>query len=199
MTRLVLASQSAGRAQMLRDAGLDFSIEAAAVDEAALSAALQADGQSPRNIADALAEAKAVKLSARRPGQLVIGADQLLALDDGTVMAKPATPDEARAQLARLSGQCHSLFSAVAVAENGAVLWRHIGAAKLWVRPLSAVFIADYVAAEWDRIRWTVGCYEVEGAGVQLFTRTEGDRWTIIGLPLLALLAWLRDRGEAAA
>ena len=199
MTRILLASQSAGRAQMLRDAGLDFAVEAAALDEAALTEALRAEGQSPRNIADALAEAKAVKLSVRRPGQLVIGADQLLALDDGSLLTKPATPADAEDQLARLSGQRHRLLSAVVVAENGVPLWRHIGEAQLWVRALSQSFIAAYVAQQWDRIRWTVGCYEIEGAGVQLFSRTEGDRWTIIGLPLLPLLGWLRERGEIAS
>lgn len=199
MTRLLLASASAGRATMLRDAGLSFDVEAANIDEAALTQGLAAEGQSARNIADALAEAKALKLSARRPGQLVIGGDQTLALDDGTMLVKPGHPDDAKAQLARLSGQRHRLFSAVVVAENGAVLWRHVGEAKLWVRPLSAAFIDIYVAAEWDKIRWTVGCYEVEGGGVQLFSRVEGDRWTIIGLPILAMLDWLRTRGEIAA
>lgn len=181
---------------MLRDAGVDFVAEPALLDEAALMAALAGEGQSPRNIADALAEAKAIKISARRPGQLVIGSDQLLVLDDGSLLAKPATPAEAEAQLAQLSGQRHRLLSAVVVAENGAVLWRHVSEARLWVRPLSADFIAAYVAQHWDRICWTVGCYEVEGAGVQLFSRTEGDRWTIIGLPMLPLLGWLRERGE---
>lgn len=199
MSCLLLASQSAGRAQLLRDAGLDFTVEPARLDEAALTAALVTEGQSARNIADALAEAKALKLSARRPGQLVIGADQLLALDDGSLLAKPDSPEEAEAQLARLSGQRHRLYSAVVVAENGEPLWRHVGEARLWVRPLSPAFISAYVAAHWDRIRWNVGCYEVEGAGVQLFSRTEGDRWTIIGLPMLALLDWLRGRGEIAA
>lgn len=199
MTRLLLASQSAGRAQILRDAGIDFTVEPANLDEDALTAALLTEGQSPRNIADALAEAKAVKLSARRPGRLVIGCDQILALDDGSLLTKAASPAAAEQQLARLSGQRHRLFSAVVVAENGAPLWRHVGEAKLWVRPLSAAFIAAYVAAEWDHIRWTVGCYEVEGAGVRLFSRTEGDRWTIIGLPALPLLDWLRGRGEIAA
>ncbi len=199
MTRLLLASQSTGRAQMLRDAGLDFAVEAAALDEAALTEALRAEGQSPRHIADALAEAKAIKLSARRPGQLVIGADQLLALDDGSILAKPATPADAETQLARLSGQRHRLLSAVVVAENGVPQWRHIGEARLWVRALSPAFIAAYVAQHWERIRWTVGCYEIEGAGGQLFSRTEGDRWTIIGLPLLPLLGWLRERGEIAS
>jgi septum formation protein len=169
------------------------------IDEAALTSALLAEGHGGRAIADALAEAKALKLSARRPGQLVIGGDQMLMLDDGQLMAKPETPAAAEAQLAQLSGARHRLLSAVVVAENGAVLWRHIGEAKLWVRPLSPEFIASYVVDQWDRIRWTVGCYEVEGAGVQLFDRVEGDRWTIIGLPMLALLGWLRTRGEVAA
>jgi septum formation protein len=199
MTRLLLASQSAGRAQLLRDAGLDFAVEAAHIDEAALTAAFLAEGQSARGIADALAEAKALKLSARRPGQLVLGADQMLVLDDGNLLSKPETPEAAIEQLTRLSGQRHRLLSAVVAAENGVAVWRHVGEAKLWVRPLSSEFIAAYVAAHWDRIRWTVGCYEVEGAGVQLFSRTEGDRWTIIGLPMLALLDWLRMRGEVMA
>lgn len=199
MTRLLLASQSSGRAAMLRDAGVDFVAEPALVDEAALTDALVAEGQSPRNIADALAEAKAVKLSSRRPGQLVIGADQLLALDNGLLLTKAASPADAAVQLRQMSGQRHRLLSAVVVAENGSALWRHIGEAQMWVRPLSDAFIANYVAVHWDRIRWTVGCYEIEAAGSQLFARTEGDRWTIIGLPLLPLLAWLRDRGEIAA
>jgi septum formation protein len=199
MTHLVLASQSAGRAQLLRDAGLTFDVAPASVDEAALTSALQAEGQSARSIADALAEAKALKVSARHPGRLVIGADQLVVLDDGALLAKPATPADAEAQLARLSGQRHRLLSAVVVAENGSPLWRHVGEARIWVRPLSAAFITAYVAEQWERIRWTVGCYEVEGAGAQLFARTEGDRWTIIGMPLLPLLGWLRDRGELVA
>ena len=197
--RLVLASQSEGRAQMLRDAGLDFDIEPASLDEAALTLGLAAAGQTPRNIADALAEAKALKLSARRPGRLVIGCDQLLALDDGSLLAKPLDRADAEAQLMRLSGQRHRLFSAVVVAENGVPLWRHVAEAQLWMRALSADFVSAYVAEQWDRIRWTVGCYEVEGAGAQLFTRTDGDRWTIVGLPLLPLLGWLRERGEIAA
>lgn len=199
MTRhLLLASQSAGRAAMLRDAGLAFEVAAAHLDEEALTQALLAEGQSARSIADALAEAKALKLSARRPGQLVIGCDQVLVLDDGTMLGKAATPCEAEAQLTRLSGVRHRLLSAVVVAENGVAIWRHVGEAKIWLRPLSPEFIAAYVAAQWERIRWTVGCYEVEAAGVQLFARVEGDRWTIIGLPMLALLDWLRTRGEIA-
>lgn len=199
MTRLLLASQSGARAAMLRAAGLDFDISAAHVDEEALTASLLASGQTPRNIADALAEAKAVKISSRLPGVTVIGADTTLALDDGTMLTKPETPEEAEAHLARMAGTRHRLFSAVVAARDGAPVWRAIGEAKLRMRPLSDAFIADYVARHWDSIRWSVGCYEIEGAGVQLFERVEGDLWTIIGMPMLELMAWLRATGLAPA
>lgn len=194
---LLLASQSSGRAAMLRAAGLEFETSPAHVDEDALTASLRAAGQPPRNIADALAEAKAIKISSRLPGVTVIGADSTLALDDGTMLAKPESPADAAAQLARLAGGRHRLFSAVVAARDGAPVWRAIGEARLWVRPLSDAFIAAYVARHWDRIRWTVGCYEIEGAGVQLFERVEGDPWTIVGMPMLPLLAWLRTTGLA--
>jgi len=194
---LLLASQSSGRAAMLRAAGLDFETSAAHVDEEALTASLQTAGQTPRNIADALAEAKAVKISSRLPGVTVIGADSTLALDDGSMLSKPESPGDAADCLRRMAGTRHRLFSAAVVARDGAPIWRAIGEAKLWVRPLSEAFIADYVAKNWDSIRWTVGCYEIEGAGVQLFDRVEGDPWTIIGMPMLPLLAWLRATGLA--
>lgn len=199
MTRLLLASQSSGRAAMLRAAGLDFETSAAHVDEEALTASLVAAGQTPRNVADALAEAKAVKISARLPGVTAIGADTTLALDDGTMLSKPETPADAAAHLARMAGTRHRLFSAAVAARDGAPVWRAIGEAKLWMRPLSDGFIADYVARHWDSIRWSVGCYEIEGAGVQLFDRVEGDPWTIIGMPMLPLMAWLRAAGLAPA
>lgn len=196
-TGLLLASQSSGRAAMLRAAGLVFDSSPAHVDEEALTASLLAAGQTPRNIADALAEAKAVKISSRLRGVTVIGADSTLALDDGTMLAKPETPNEAAAHLRRMAGTRHRLFSAAVAAQDGTPVWRAIGEAKLWMRPLSDAFIADYVAQNWDSIRWTVGCYEIEGAGVQLFDRVEGDPWTIIGMPMLPLLAWLRATGRA--
>lgn len=199
MTKLLLASQSSGRAAMLRAAGLDFETSAAHVDEEALTASLVAVGQTPRNIADALAEAKAVKISARAPGVTVIGADTTLALDDGTMLSKPETPEDAAVHLARMAGTRHRLFSAAVAARDGAPVWRAIGEAKLWMRPLSEAFIAAYVARHWDSIRWSVGCYEIEGAGVQLFDRVEGDPWTIIGMPMLPLMAWLRAAGLAPA
>lgn len=191
----ILASQSRGRADMLRNAGLMFNTAPAHVDEAALMTALCAEGLSGRNIADALAEAKAIKVSLGHPGALVLGADQILVGDDAAIFCKPADQHQARAQLTALSGRRHQLFSAAVVVQDGQAVWRHIGEARLWVRDLSDAFISDYVEKYWDRIRWTVGCYEVEGAGVQLFDKVEGDPWTIIGLPMLPLLAWLRLRG----
>ena len=113
------------------------------------------------------------------------------------MLSKPESPDEAADHLRRMAGTRHQLFSAAVAARDGAPVWRAIGEAKLWMRPLSDAFIADYVAKNWDSIRWTVGCYEIEGAGVQLFDRVEGDPWTIIGMPMLPLMAWLRATGLA--
>lgn len=198
MTQLLLASQSAGRANMLRAAGLSFEASPAHVDEEALTAALQAEGQTARNIADALAEAKAIKISARLPGVIVLGADSTLVLDDGTMLTKPEDAEDAKEQLRAMAGQRHRLFSAVVAARDGQPIWRHIGEAKLWIRALSDHAIDAYVQENWDSIRWTVGCYEIEGAGVQLFEKVEGDPWTIIGMPMLPLLQWLRTIGIAA-
>lgn len=183
---------------MLRAAGLSFETSPAHVDEEALTAALQAEGQTARNIADALAEAKAIKISARLPGVIVLGADSTLVLDDGTMLTKPEDAEDAKAQLSAMAGQRHRLFSAVVAARDGRPIWRHIGEAKLWIRALSDDAIDAYVQENWDSIRWTVGCYEIEGAGVQLFEKVEGDPWTIIGMPMLPLLQWLRTIGIAA-
>lgn len=166
------------------------------VDEDAIKESLQAEGLGPRNIADALAEAKAVKLSVKHPGALVIGADQMLALDDGPLFDKPGSPEIACAQLTRMAGKSHRLFSAVVVAQSGEPLWRHVGTVRMHVRPLSPAFIDSYVARNWDSIRHCVGCYQIEAEGAQLFTRIEGDHFDILGLPLLPLLAYLRERKE---
>lgn len=183
---------------MLRAAGLEFETTPAHVDEEALTEALKAEGQSPRNIADALAEAKALKISRRLAGVTVLGADSTLALDDGTMLTKPESKEYAAQQLRSMAGQRHRLFSAVVAARDGQAIWRHVGVAKIWMRALSDSFIDDYVDHHWDSIRWTVGCYEIEGAGVQLFDRVEGDPWTIIGMPMLPLMQWLRTTGIAA-
>lgn len=196
---LVLASESQSRKAMLDAAGVAYEPFPAAVDESAIKQALAAEGQPPRNIADALAEAKALKVSSRIPGALVLGSDQLLALDDGTMLDKPESPDEAKAHLRMMSGKIHRLHAAAVIAENGQPVWRHVAIAKMFVRSLSDAFIDAYVDAEWDRIRWSVGCYQIEGRGAQLFDRIEGDNFTIMGMPLLPVLGYLRIRGILAS
>lgn len=196
MSQLILASTSAARRKLLENAGLSFDAMPPMVDEDALKEGLRAEGNSPRDIADALAEAKAVRLSGKIPTALVIGADQTLALEDGAMLDKPASPADAVRQLALLSGKSHRLFSAAVVAAAGIPVWRHVGTVKLLVRPLSAAFIDDYVAHNWESIQHCVGCYQIEGEGAQLFSRIDGDHFDIMGLPLLPLLSFLRERKE---
>lgn len=195
---LILASQSQTRGDMLRAAGISFTARAARVDEAALKDALTDQGISVRNIADALAEAKAVKISLTADmiadTALVLGADQTLEMADGTMLSKPASPDEAAAHLRQLSGQRHTLHSAAVIAENGDAIWRAVETASLTMRHLSENFIEEYVAAHWEDIRYCVGCYQIEGIGAQLFNRVEGSHFAVLGLPLLPLLFYLRDR-----
>jgi septum formation protein len=192
---LVLASTSVARRAMLDSAGVPHEAVSAGVDEEAAKAALgHLDG---RGLADALAELKAIKTSSRRPGDLVLGCDQTLELEDGTLLDKPG--ESLADQLRLLSGRTHRLHSAVVAAENGQPMWRHVDRAKLTLRPLSEAFIADYVAHESDAVAGCVGGYRIEGRGVQLFSRIEGSHFTIMGLPLLPLLDWLRVRGEMAS
>jgi septum formation protein len=192
---IVLASTSVARRDMLSAAGVIHEALAAAVDEEAAKQALRhLDG---RSLADALAELKAVKLSSRRPGDLVLGCDQTLELEDGTLIDKPGAA--VAEQLRQLQGKTHCLYSAVVAAENGQPVWRHVERAKLTMRPLSDAFIADYVTDEGAAVAGCVGGYRIEGRGVQLFSRIEGSHFTILGLPLLPLLAWLRARGDIAS
>lgn len=169
------------------------------VDEEALKLALEQENLPPRDLADALAEAKAVKVSAKHPTALVLGADQVLAIDDGQLLSKAESPEQAREQLKMLSGKSHRLFSALVAAAAGVPVWRHVGVVRLLVRPLSDAFIDDYVDRNWDQIRYCVGCYQIEGEGAQLFTKIEGDHFDIMGMPLLPLLAFLRERKEIAS
>ena len=192
--RLILASKSKARLAMLTAAGVPVEAIAANVDEETLKDGLKSEGVTARNLADALAEAKAVRLSRRIGSGLVLGADQILALDDGTMLDKPANPADAIAQLKLLSGTKHKLFSAAVIAEQGIPVWRHVDIATLSVRTLSDSFIEQYVESEWDNIRHCVGCYEIEGRGVQLFSAITGSQFTIMGLPLLHLLDYLRIR-----
>ncbi len=179
---------------MLRDAGVSFEAVGAAVDEDAMKAALRAEDLRPRDIADALAEAKALKISRRHPEALVIGADQVLELD-GEMFDKPGTVAQARAHLLALRGKAHLLHSAAVIARGGAPLWRHVGRARLTVRPFSDAFLDDYLDLEGEAVLGCVGAYRLEGPGVQLFSRVEGDHFTVLGLPLFETLDYLRTTG----
>jgi len=197
--RLILASNSASRKAMLGDAGVPFVAEASGADEEAAKAALAEVGTSPRDTADALAELKALKVSMRHPSDLVLGSDSIVVLADGTLLDKPETRDDAERHLRSLSGGTHRIISAAVIAEGGRPIWRHVDIAKLHVRALSDGFIQTYLDAEWPAIAGCVGCFRIEGPGVQLFARTEGSHFTILGMPLLPVLDFLRVRGILAS
>ena len=197
MTPLLLASQSASRRAMLTAAGVPFDATAAGVDEDAAKASL-AD-RSPRDLADALAELKAVKVSLRHPDRLVLGSDSVVALADGRLLDKPESREQAAEHLAAMSGTRHELWSAAVIAEAGRPVWRHVEAARMHVRPLSPAFIQAYLDQEWPAISGCVGCYRIEGPGAQLFSRIEGSQFTVLGLPLLNVLDYLRVRGMLLA
>jgi septum formation protein len=192
---LVLASQSAARRAILSAAGVAHEALPAHVDEEAITAGLMAERASPERIADALAEVKALKISRLHPGALVLGADSVVVTADGSMVAKPETRPRAEAQLRTLSGTTHRLISAAVMCEAGKPVWRSAGSAKLHMRRLSDAFIADYLDAEGDAVLGCVGCYRIEGLGAQLFNRIDGDQFVIRGLPLLAVLDYLRTRG----
>jgi septum formation protein len=184
---------------LLRDAGVLFETVLAGVDEDSAKAALIGEGLGARDLADALAELKAVRPSSRHPGALVLGCDQTLALDDGTLVSKCETKAEARDLLATMSERRHHLHSAAVMADGGTPIWRHIESVAMDVRPLSLAFIDAYLDADWEQCRWCVGCYRVEGPGVQLFARITGSLFAVQGLPLLPLLDFLRTRGVMPA
>ena len=194
---LILASQSAGRRAMLADAGVPFEAMAAGIDEESARASLSA--LSPRDLADALAELKALKISRRFPAGLVLGSDQILETAAGDILGKPATRDIARDQLRALSGARHHLHSAAVIAEGGVAIWRSVDRATLAVRTLSDAFIDAYLDREWPTVAGCVGAYRIEGPGAQLFAHIDGSQFTIIGMPLLPLLHYLRTRGILAA
>ena len=195
MTELILASQSSSRRAMLTAAGVPFRAESPGVDEESAKAALTADGLDGRGLADALAELKALKLSRRYPQALVLGCDSTVEAADGTLLDKAETRAEAEAQLRSLAGTTHRLSSAAVVAQGGAAIWRHVDVARLTMRPFSDAFLTAYLDAEWPAIGGCVGGYRIEGLGAQLFARIDGSQFTIMGLPLLPLLDWLRVRG----
>ena len=188
---LILASGSSARRKILEAAGITFEADTPRVDEEAAKASLRAGGMKARDQADALAELKALSVSRMRAG-FVIGADQMLALG-GDVLDKPRNTAEAREQLVRLRGQTHELVTAAVVAKEGAVIWRHIETPKLKMRAFSDAFLDDYLAQTGESVLRSVGAYQLEGLGAQLFERVEGDYFSVLGLPLLPLLAFLRE------
>lgn len=198
MPDLVLASGSAIRARLLRDAGIAFAVETARVDEDSLRQSLLAEGLGARDIADALAQAKARKVSQRRPGSLVLGADQILECD-GTIYGKPQSPLQAREHLMQLRGRTHRLLSAAVVYRDGEPLWRHVGQVRLTMRDFSDSYLDAYIDRNWDSIRHSVGAYLLEAEGVRLMSRIEGDYFSVLGLPLVELLTWLAVRGDIAS
>lgn len=193
--RVVLASQSASCRAMLTAAGVPFEPVSAGVDEESAKAALIADGFGARDMADALAELKAIKVSSGDGQALVLGCDSVVALEDGSMLDKPRDRAEAAEHLRRLSGKRHELVSAAVMAEGGRPVWRVVDRARMHVRPLSDAFIESYLDLEWPEISWCVGCYRIEGPGAQLFSRIEGSQFTVLGLPLLPVLDYLRVRG----
>ena len=198
---IVLASQSASRRALLTAAHVPFEALSPGVDEA--KDALRADGLDARALADALAELKALKVSRRVPGALVLGSDQTLSVGDGAdrgaMIDKAVDRADAERILRLLSGRVHHLHSAAVIVLNGEPIWRHVERVRMTMRPLSDDFIRAYLDDDWDACRWCVGCYRIEGPGAQLFSRVEGSQFAIQGLPLLPLLDFLRTRGVLAA
>jgi septum formation protein len=195
--RVILASASVTRAGLLRSAGIDFTTEPAAIDESDLKREARRRGNSAIGCASALATEKARIVSCRHPDALVIGADQVLAAEQQWY-DKPADLAEAAAQLRALRGRIHRLATAVCVAQGGEPRWRAAATPELHMRNFSDVFLEGYIAAEGEALLGSVGAYRLEGRGVQLFSRINGDHFAVLGLPLMELLAFLRERGVAA-
>ncbi|BAE53352.1 Nucleotide-binding protein implicated in inhibition of septum formation [Paramagnetospirillum magneticum AMB-1] len=191
----MLASGSTARARMLEQAGIAFTVDVAAVDEEAVKHSMAAETRNPARVAEILAELKAVRVSARHPGALVIGADQMLDCDN-VWFDKPADRQGARAQLLALRHKTHRLTSAVVAVRDGRRVWHHTEAAKLTMRNFSENFLDGYLDQAGEAVQTSVGAYQLEGLGSQLFLSVEGDFFTILGLPLLALMDFLRENGE---
>lgn len=192
--RTILASSSPTRARLLSAAGVEFTADPAALDEASVKSSLQSEGADGRRVAEVLAELKAQAVSHRHPDDLVIGADQVLECD-GCLYDKPRDVDAARDQLRKLRGRSHSLHSAAVVVRTATPLWRHVGTVRLTMRPFSDDFLETYLAVVGGDVCSSVGGYQLEGRGVQLFETVEGDYFAILGLPLLPLLDFLRGYG----
>ena len=195
--RIILASGSAIRRKLMTDAGLDFEVIMKPVDEAAIKDSMLSESVRLRDIADALAEAKSLRVSRVEDG-LVIGADQIMVMDN-QLFDKPKTIDEARERLKLMRGKTHYLMGAVVISENGKPVWRHMAKTKLTMRAFSDTFLEDYLEKEGELVTKSVGAYRFEGLGAQLFSHVEGDFFSILGLSLLPVMDYLRTRGAIAS
>lgn len=192
---IILASGSKARQVLLRNAAVPFDVAVARLDEDAIKHAMLDEGAPPRDIADALAEGKAMKVSRKQPEALVIGCDQVLDFE-GQLLSKPRDIDEARDQLKALRGQRHSLLSAAVLCHQGQAVWRHVGQVRLTMTDFSDEYLETYLERNWDSIRHSVGGYKLEEEGVRLFSRIDGDYFNVLGLPLLEILAYLGVSGD---
>lgn len=190
---LILASKSHARSQILKDAGLDFEIVASNVDEDSLKLAMRAEGASVRDQVMLLAEAKSAKVSERHQG-LVIGADQMMSFK-GQALDKPASLNEARDRLREMRGEPHTLENGVVICEGGRSVWRYTNSVKLTMRSFSDAFLDEYLERAGDQVLESVGAYQLESLGIQLFSKVEGDYFSVLGLPILPVLDYLRTRG----
>ncbi len=191
---LLLASKSAARRQMLEAAGVPLRTVVAQLNEETEKERLRKGGIASADLAEKLAELKALAVPASDE-DLVLGSDQILERGDGTMLSKPISREDAFAQLKSLSGASHKLHSAAVIVERGRAAWSATETVELQMRPLSDGFLDDYLDREYEAIRWSVGGYRIESLGVQLFQRIEGSHFAILGMPLLPLLGFLRERG----
>lgn len=193
-SQLILASKSTIRAKLLQQAGVIFTIVPARIDEDILRDSLQAEKRLPRDIADAIAEMKSQRVSAKRMEPFVLGCDQVLE-QDGVLFSKSKTQNELWLQLLQLRGRKHTLYSAAVISQGSKTIWRFIGKAQLTMHDLSEEFLTTYVKNHWLDIQHCVGGYAIEAGGARLFSKIEGDYFTVLGLPLLEVLAFLTERG----